>query len=117
MSRAGRPPGWPGEVPPPQVEGWQPKAVGWLLDQCPAEYRGYPVVRRHPEVLAWLAGHQVDAQLEAARRSYGQARRTFGPALGPEVVAETLAALESEGARLLALQRSVRLVADALQRT
>lgn len=91
--------------------------MGWLLDHCPAEYRGYPVVRRQPRLLAWLAGHQVDAQLEAARRAYAQVRRDLGASLGPEVVAEALAALEQDGARLIALRRSVRLVADALDRT
>ncbi len=114
MTGAGPPPGWPREVPPPQADGWQTKAVGWLLDHCPAEYRSYPVVRRQPVVLAWLAEVQVEAQLEGARHAYARARRDLGPSLGPEVVAQTLAALEAEGARLLALRRAVRLVAEAL---
>jgi hypothetical protein len=101
-------------VPPPQAPGWSDKAVGWLLDHCPAEYRAYPVVRRQPVVLAWLAEVQVAAQLDGARQAYARARRDLGPSLGPEVVAQTLAALETEGARLLALQRAVRLVAEAL---
>lgn len=114
VSPAGPPPGWPREVPPPGAEGWQERAVGWLLDHCPAEYRGYPGVRRRPVVLAWLAGYQVDAALQAARRAYSEARADLGPAVGPEVVADTLAVLEAEGARLLALQREVRVVAEAL---
>ena len=117
MSGAGAPPGWPKEVPPPQADGWQDKAVGWLLDHGPAEYRGYPVVRRHPGLLVWLTGHQVDAQLEAARTAYARVRRDLEPVLGPEVVAQALVVLEEEGARLLALRRSVRLVAEALGRT
>jgi hypothetical protein len=72
------------------------------------------VVRRQPVVLAWLTEVQVEAQIQGARRAYSQARRDLGPSLGPEVVAQTLAALEAEGARLLSLQRSVRLVAEAL---
>jgi hypothetical protein len=96
------------------VEGWQRTAVGWLLDHCPAEYRTYPVVRRQPAVLTWLTELQVEAQIAGARHAYARARRELGPSLGPEVVTQTLAALEEEGARLLALQRSVRLVAEAL---
>lgn len=101
-------------MPPPGAPAWQERAVGWLLDHCPAEYRGYPEVRRRPLVLAWLAGYHVDGGLHAARQAYSQARAALGPQVGPEVVAETLAVLETEGARLLSLQREVRVVGAAL---
>lgn len=109
------PPGWPREVPPPGAEGWRERAVGWLLDNGTGDLRSHSVLRRHPQVLAWLVAQQVEAQLVAARTAYGRARRDLGPAAGPEVVAETLAALEAEGARLLGLQRAVGLVAEALE--
>ena len=49
------PPGWPPAVRPPGSPDWERTAVEWLLDLCPADYRGYPVLRRHPLALAALA--------------------------------------------------------------
>ena len=109
------PPGWPRQIPPPGSEGWQERATNWLLDTSPAEYRGYHVLRRHPVLLAWLAERNVAAQLEAARGAYARARAELGDLVDPEVVAELLGVLESDGARLLALQRETRLVAESLR--
>ena len=61
------PPGWPGSVRPPGSQGWLSSAESFLLDCCPAEYRGYPVVRRHPVVLARMAQEFVASQLLATR--------------------------------------------------
>ena len=107
------PPGWPAEVPPAGSPDWVDAAVRWLLDHSPPEYRGHPLLRRQPVLLAWLTSHQVDAGLDATREAYRSLRRER-PELGAETVAEALTVLEAEGARLLALQRSVHLVADAL---
>jgi len=62
-----------------------------------------------------LASRQAQARLDAARSAYGSVRRELGDAVGPEALADTLHALEREGARLLAQQRSIGLVADALR--
>ena len=50
------PPGWPAVVPPPGSPDWEQAAAEWLIDLCPPDFRGYPVLRRHPSALAWLAG-------------------------------------------------------------
>ena len=107
------PAGWPREVPPADTDGWVERATAWLLDQAPAEYRTYPLLRRQPVVLGWIVARHVDGLLDTSRGAYRVARQELGPA-GQQAVTDTLELLEAEGARLLALQRSVRLVADAL---
>lgn len=109
------PPGWPTEVPPPGVAGWQQGAVAWLLDQCPADYRRYAAWRRHPLALAWLAVRHLEAQLAAMRESYRGIRVDIGEELGPEAVHDVLAALEIEGARLVASRRAAGLLLEALE--
>jgi hypothetical protein len=109
------PPGWPGEVPPPDSADWVERATAYLMDHCPPDYRTEAVYRRHPVVLGWLARRQAQARLEATRQAYGSVRRELAEVLGPQGLADTLEALEREGARLLAEQRAITLVADALQ--
>ncbi len=115
MTASSLPPGWPVEVPPPDAVDWVERACAYLLDHCPPDYRTEPVYRRHPLVLGWLAARQAQARLDAARAAYGSVRRELGDAVSPEVLSDTLRALEREGSRLLAQQRSVGLVADALR--
>jgi hypothetical protein len=88
--------------------------VGWLLDLAPPEFRSHEVFRRHPLVLAWAVQHYVDAALEASRAAYASARADLAAAMPPEVVTETLRALEFEGVRLAAVQRQVAMVGEAL---
>lgn len=109
------PPGWPRAVPPPVAEGWQRRAVGWLLDLCPPEYRGHPVLQRHPVVLAHLAAHHVAGQVEAQRRAAATLRAELSGQVPPAAVEEALEVLDAEEARLLAARRAVQLVADALR--
>lgn len=109
------PPGWPAAVPPPDVDGWQRRAVGWLLDLCPADYRGYPVVARHPVVLARLAAHHVEASLDAQRRATATVRGDLRDHVPPQVLDEVLETLDVEQARLLAARRAVGLVEEALR--
>lgn len=112
--RDGVPAGWPPGVPPPDAEGWERAAVAWLLDQCPADYRLYEPLRRHPPALAWLATRHVAAQVEAAREGYRRARVELGESLGPEAVTQLLGVLEREGLRLRAAARAAELVSQAL---
>jgi len=109
------PPGWPRAVPTPGSSGWEERACLWLLDLSPAEYRSYSLLRRYPQLLAWLSGRNVASQLDAARQAYARARAEVGGDVGPEVLTELLGTLEKEGARLLAVQREIGLVADALR--
>lgn len=109
------PPGWPKAVPPPEVDGWQRRAVGWLLDLCPPDYRGAAVLQRHPVVLAHLAAHHVEGQVEAQRRAAATLRAALAGQVPPAVVEEALEVLDAEEARLLDARRGVRLLADALR--
>ena len=109
------PPGWPAEVHPPESEAFERTAVAWLLDHCPPEFRGYPVLRRQPVVMARFTAHHVDGALGASRAGYRSARTELRDAVSPEVVAEALEAWETEGSRLLALSRAVDLVEQALR--
>lgn len=112
---ASTPPGWPAAVRPPGAPGWQRSAVGWLLDLCPPDYRGYPVLSRHPVALARLAVLHVEAELQANRRAVAGARVEFGEHVPPPALAEVIEALETERARLLAARRGVDLVEQALR--
>lgn len=109
------PPGWPAAVRPPSAPHWERTAVAWLLDLCPAEYRGHPVLLRHPVALARLAGLNVEAGVHAARRALATSRADLSDVLTPVAIAELLEAVESEEARLVAARRSVALVEDALR--
>ncbi len=113
MSGPAVPAGWPAEVRPPGAPGWEKTALSWLLDLCPPDYRGYAVVSRHPVVLAWLAGHHLEGQLQATRRALATARAEL-TAVPPPVLRETLDLVEGELARLVGAQRAVGLVAQAL---
>ena len=115
-----RPPGWPRAVPPPGVAAdpdslFNQRCTLWLLDQCPPEYRTYPLLQRHPLILAWLLRGNTHALTDAARRHYATARAELSPWLPADTVCRLLATVEQEGARLLALQREADLVLDALQ--
>lgn len=113
-ARGGGPPGWPPRVRPPGATGWQGDVVGWLLDQCPPEYRGHPVLRRHPVALAWLTERHVQAELTAMREAYRHARTELTDPMPEGSVAALLICLEREGMRLRGVERSVGLVREAL---
>lgn len=108
------PPGWPVEVRPPGSPDWQRSAVGWLLDQCPADYRLYPVLSRHPVALVHLASHHVQAQLHGNRQALASVRTRLRE-LPPPVLTEVVEALEVEQVRLQGVVRSLGLVAQALE--
>jgi hypothetical protein len=109
------PPGWPAPVRPPGTSDWQLSATGWLLDQCPPEYRGYPVVVRNPLVLAWLAGQHTGAAMAAVRQALGRARADLATDLSAPALDALLEVLEAEEVRLLAVGRAVGLVEEALR--
>lgn len=109
------PAGWPDAVHPPSEEGWEATATAFLLDCCPADYRAYPVLRRHPVVLARFAAEFVESQVRACREGLGEARASLGEVVAPQVVeAATQAWLEQEAA-LRRRRREVALVEEALR--
>lgn len=109
------PPGWPRAVPDPESAEFPARAVAWLLDLCPPDYRSQGVLRRHPVILARLANLHAQASLQAARTAYAGARRDLAGLVPPEAVEEALVALSKEGARLAAKVREAGLVEEALQ--
>ena len=114
-ARAHAPPGWPTGVRPPGAPRWQETAVGWLLDQCPPEFRGYPVLRRHPVVLARFAARTVEAQQAAARAGLSEARTRLREVAEPDVVEAAVQTWLAEDARLSGVRRAVGLVEEALR--
>lgn len=107
------PRGWPAEVPPPGAPEWERRAVGWLFDQCPGEYRSYEVLRRQPTVLARFAAEHVAACRAAVRDGVAGARPDLRR-MPPEVVEDVVAAYETEAARLARVAAAVDLVGRAL---
>lgn len=108
------PPGWPQGVPPAGAPGWTDRAVGWLLDRCPADYRRYVGLRKNPLALAWLAQRHLAGEVAVLRQAYREVRVEVGPHVTPEALAEILLALEAEGLRLVADRRSAELLHEAL---
>jgi hypothetical protein len=104
--------GWPAEVPDPAAQGWERYAVAWLFDQCPPDYRGYEVFRRHPIVLAHVAKASLAAAVEAAETGVRTVRHDLRGHLAPETVDEAVAAYEHERHRL----RTASVGADLLWR-
>ena len=109
------PPGWPGQVPPPGAPGWEHRAVAWLLDLCPPEYRGYPVLARHPLLLVRLTARLVSAQQSGTQSARAALRADLSGYLPTTVVAEGLAVLDAEQQRLAEVSGSVQLVERALR--
>jgi hypothetical protein len=109
------PPGWPAQVPPPGTPGWERPAGEWLIDLCPADFRGYPVLRKHLLALAWLAGQHVDGARQAMARALGRLRAELAQSLPPPALTELIQVLEQEQARLLAASRGVALIEQALR--
>ncbi|CAN5791710.1 hypothetical protein BH20ACT6_BH20ACT6_16750 [soil metagenome] len=115
MNAAVTPPGWPGGVRPPGAPDWEQTAVGWLLDHCPPEYRGYSGLRRHPVVLARFAALHVEAMQSAARRGVSEARTALRDVAELDVVERAVATWQLESERLQVLRREVGLVEEALR--
>lgn len=88
--------------------------MSWLLDHCPADYRGYDGWHRHPLALAWIASLHIDAQVHAMRQAYAQARVRLREELTPEAIGEVLSTIEREGLRLRAAGHAANLITDAL---
>ena len=115
MERAVRPPGWPPQVLPAGVDGWEQAAVRWMLDLCPPEFRGYSGLRHHPVVLARFTALHVEGMQMASRRGLSEGRTSLRELAEQDVIDKSLATWECEIARLVGLRRAVGLVEDALR--
>ena len=109
------PPGWPAQVRPPDAPDWETTAQNWLLDICPPEYRGYPVLRRHDVVLARFAVLHVEACQAAVHRGLSEARGVLRDVADHDTVDAAVDTWQAESARLLAERRAVGLVEEALR--
>jgi hypothetical protein len=102
-------------VRPPDAPGWEQTALSWLLDISPPEYRSYPVLRRHPVVLARFALLHVEACQAAVRRGLSEARALLRDVAEPQTVEMAVETWHAEAARLSAERRAVGLVEEALR--
>ncbi len=109
------PAGWPERVHPPGAEGWEATAAEFLLDCCPADYRAYGVLRRHPVVLAPFAAEFVESQVRTCRTGLGEARASLGGVVDPAVVEAATDAWLEQAAVLRRRRREVALVEEALR--
>jgi hypothetical protein len=109
------PPGWPADVRPPGTHDWERSATAWLFDLCPPDYRAHEVLRRHPVVLARVAHHHVQGGIAAARTGLSTARQDLSDVADVVTVEAAVAMYEREGARLMAIARSLALVEAALR--
>lgn len=115
MRRAYSPPGWPREVLPPAVPGWEESASRWLLDQCPPDFRGSPVLRHHPVVLVRFAAVHLEACALGVRRGLSETRATLQGVADTLTVDQALLAWQAEEVRLHTVLRAVGLVEEALR--
>lgn len=109
------PPGWPEAVRPPGAPDWEATAIEFLLDCCPADYRRYPVLRRHPVVLARFAAEYVEGQLRSTRSGLAGVRTSLLDYVESQVVESASEAWQAESARLTRVRRGVALVEEALR--
>ncbi|MEJ7745096.1 MAG: hypothetical protein WKF73_22735 [Nocardioidaceae bacterium] len=100
---------------PPGAPRWEDTAIGWLFDQCPADYRVYAGLRRHPVVLARFAALHTEASIQAAQRGISEARTSLREVLPTESVEGAISMWEREAARLLSVRRGVGLIEDAFR--
>ena len=109
------PPGWPGEVLPPQAADWERSAVAWLFDLCPPDYRAHDVLRSHPVVLARFARGHIESAVDTARQGLRTLRADLAGVVAPDVVQAAIGAYDREGRRLVLVGRQVALVEAALR--
>jgi len=89
--------------------------MAWLFDQCPADYRGYDVLRRHPLVLARFAATAIEGAITAAEAGLRTVRVELRDRVPPDVVDAAAATYEQERHRLRGSRRAVGLVEKALR--
>ncbi|GAA2183606.1 hypothetical protein GCM10009785_27890 [Brooklawnia cerclae] len=115
FGRLGLPTGWPEAVLPPGAPDWEQSASAWLFDCCPSGYRAYPVLHRHPTVLARFAADFVEGRIRSNRRALARARSSSDDQPGPQTLDAATAMLEADERRLVRLRRAIALVEEALR--
>ena len=88
--------------------------MAYLFDCCPADFRAYPVLRRHPLVLARFAAHFVDGQCRSAQEGLAGIRAGLRDRVPAEAIEAAAQAWLEQAARLARTKRAVSLLEDAL---
>jgi hypothetical protein len=70
---------------------------------------------RHPVVLAYIARHVLNGEVDGARRGYRTIRSDLGDHVPPHVIDAALRDCRTEGRRLAAAVRAVELVESELR--
>lgn len=109
------PRGWPNRVRPPRADDWEESASAFLFDSCPPDFRRYPVLRRHPVVLASFATRFLQSQVAAVSDGLSEVRVNLRGVVDPEVIEAAVGAWQSEQSALERRLREVGLVEEALR--
>lgn len=109
------PAGWPDAVLPPSEPDWENSATNFLFDCCPADFRGYGVLRRHPVVLARFAAAFVESQLRVCSEGVGATRAALADVVNHEVVEESMQAWMEQQAILRRRRREIALIEETLR--
>ncbi|WP_369251610.1 hypothetical protein [Streptomyces sp. R41] len=106
---------WPCQVKTPGSFDWERSAVRWLRELVPSRYASYPVLLKHPVLLARHAQIQVQHEIRVARTALQTARAEL-PALGLHegVIEHTIKLYAAEVMQLQHIARSIRAVTHAL---
>lgn len=106
---------WPCQVKTPGSFDWERSAVKWLRELVPSRYASYPVLLKHPVLLARHAQIQVHHEIRVARTALQTARAEL-PALGLHegVIEHTIKLYAAEVMQLQHIARSIRAVTHAL---
>lgn len=107
--------GWPGEVGHPTHPQFADRAVAWLLDCCPGDYRGFGVLRQHPLALARLAVRSVAARGRGVDDTIARVRAELADAVPPAALEDVLAMLAAERVYCQRTLAQLRLVEHALR--
>lgn len=109
------PPGWPPAVPPPGAPGFADRARGFLLDLCPPDYRGYPVLARHLPLLVRFTARLLAAQLVGTDTATAALRADMAGFVDGRAIEDGLRTLRAEKARLEAAILAVSLIERVLR--
>lgn len=107
------PAGWPAQVHPPGAPGHVRTVVGWLLEQCPADYQAHRALMSQPRALLWLAQLHVESQQAANVRARGAARAQLRELLDARAVEALLVTLDIEQARLMGRREACAIAGGA----
>ncbi|MGC4984009.1 MULTISPECIES: hypothetical protein [unclassified Streptomyces] len=106
---------WPCQVKTPGSFDWERSAVKWLRELVPSRYASYPVLHKHPVLLARHAHLQVQQEIRVARTALQTARSEL-PGLGLQegVIEHSIKMYAAEVMQLQHIARSIRAVSQAL---